>query len=412
MQPLTQKTIETDAVNWLKIIQYKESGTVIQLQDDCEYRMEDIISNTNRRNKVFGDKADHFLLGSLSLGKKPLLNEVRAKIFEICSRNGIHLSENIGDDLVELFTYLKKNNYHIGLFISHMRSVLDNDPQHQELYDLELFIKTSGCLSVVLFSEYDVTHESYHELVDKASSLFQNVYIYPLYGEADVDQFIRSKEEAYGIEIDEALRDVIKRQCGGYLWLVSHILRQVRNTGEAYIRQMAEDDMLTHKLRSIWNKFTEAEQDILRRVHTGQISENDKQLHEYRYLQSIHLVHEEEESKPTLTVLLLCRCIEEQPAQSGQIQFKHGYIYYREKNYTEYFSDSEISVLKLFMEHTGDIVGRDMVAQAIWGTYWERRYSDWSIDSTIYRLRNKLSLVGLEKSSLKTVKSRGFLFEQ
>ena len=43
--PVTKETTLANAHRWLNIVRFGESGTVIQLQDDCEYSVLEIINN-------------------------------------------------------------------------------------------------------------------------------------------------------------------------------------------------------------------------------------------------------------------------------------------------------------------------------------------------------------------------------
>jgi hypothetical protein len=372
--------------------------------------MEDILSNKARQRDVFGDENQNIILGYVSVGKKHLIPEIRSQMFELSTKKGIHLPENLGDDLFELFKVLKTNKLHIGLFLFGFSSDMKDEKIFHELYDLDHFIKASGCLSVILFSTTDLSHPDYVSLMDNASSLYQNVHKYQLYEERDVDEFISWKCKTWGVNLDREVQDMIKYQCGGYLWLASHMLRIARDTGSINIDALAEDDVFRHKLLCIWNKLSPVEQELLTYLEEDCLGEKDSKTHEFRYLESIGLVRKNGHGKRALRIPVL-KQVMASGQKYGKVTIKAGKLYYNEKNVTEHYSDSEISILKIMLDNEGDIVSRDSIAQAIWGKYWERRYSDWSIDSTIYRLRNKLKIIGLDKLSIKTVKSRGFKFE-
>ena len=52
--PVTAETTLENARKWLNIIRYGESGTVIQLQDDCEFRILEIINNPKILKHILG----------------------------------------------------------------------------------------------------------------------------------------------------------------------------------------------------------------------------------------------------------------------------------------------------------------------------------------------------------------------
>lgn len=69
---------------------------------------------------------------------------------------------------------------------------------------------------------------------------------------------------------------------------------------------------------------------------------------------------------------------------------------------------SESRVLVLFQSKAGQICSRDEIAQALWGEQWTQKYSDWMIDTMIYRLRQKLK-AGYE---IKTLRNQGYVLKK
>ena len=61
---------------------------------------------------------------------------------------------------------------------------------------------------------------------------------------------------------------------------------------------------------------------------------------------------------------------------------------------------SEVKVLAALEAKLNQICSRDEVAQSLWGKAWVEKYSDWMIDTIIYRLRHKLK-VGYEIKTLR-----------
>ena len=59
----------------------------------------------------------------------------------------------------------------------------------------------------------------------------------------------------------------------------------------------------------------------------------------------------------------------------------------------------------------GKIADREEVAKIIWGSNWEEQYSDWAIDQTIHRLREKLKKAKAPYKIL-TKKGRGFILQE
>jgi len=64
---------------------------------------------------------------------------------------------------------------------------------------------------------------------------------------------------------------------------------------------------------------------------------------------------------------------------------------------------------KLIFDHLNDrsdeVISRDELAQVIWGKLWQEKYSDWAIDRSISKLRNKLYQTTL---SIIALRGRGY----
>jgi DNA-binding winged helix-turn-helix (wHTH) protein len=69
---------------------------------------------------------------------------------------------------------------------------------------------------------------------------------------------------------------------------------------------------------------------------------------------------------------------------------------------------SENAIFNVLRQNIGQIISRDLVAQAIWNKLWIEKYSDWTIDTLVYRLRHKLPL----DLKLDTIRNRGFILSQ
>ena len=69
---------------------------------------------------------------------------------------------------------------------------------------------------------------------------------------------------------------------------------------------------------------------------------------------------------------------------------------------------SEAKVLAGLTVKAGQICSRDEIAQSLWGNNWTEEYSDWMIDTLIYRLRHKLA-AGYE---IKTLRNQGYVLQK
>jgi hypothetical protein len=143
---------------------------VIQLQDDCEYRIPEVIENRQLLKTHLGPYYKKYLLAYLPIDDKNLHEAIRQTLLSMCEDKKIG-SKGILFDLTtqELIGEMSLRGYEIGLFISHITHLLSKE-RRQELVDLELMVRTSKNLSVIVFSERDITHPDYTQLADSARS--------------------------------------------------------------------------------------------------------------------------------------------------------------------------------------------------------------------------------------------------
>ncbi|KKS47691.1 MAG: hypothetical protein UV09_C0003G0036 [Candidatus Gottesmanbacteria bacterium GW2011_GWA2_42_18] len=364
---LTVKTIEANAKKWLNIIRYTESGTIIQLQDDCEYSVTEVINNKHLLRKYFGPYYRKYLLKYIPIDQKDLL-------------------KTINESLVELYLSRK---------IGHKKSL-------NSLSNIEL-------LNLIAGSGYEVGFDDkYKVLADKCSFLFDHIIKYPLYDEPDVLQFINFYCDLWNVTLPEKTAKEIYRICGGYHWLVHQAIRNLRDDFQLSVYEACTDILLLNKLEVIWGKFTAEEKNIIRKIYLGNIEQTDSLTHEYEYLKSIRVIIEKSD-RIELGLPLLSKIIEKE-MKLDIIHVKHDQIMLGKNNLTNTLTNKEKLLMLLLLNSKKKIISREVIAQTIWGDCWEEKYSDWAIDVLAHRVRKKLNAVGIDENLLKTVKKKGFVF--
>lgn len=76
----------------------------------------------------------------------------------------------------------------------------------------------------------------------------------------------------------------------------------------------------------------------------------------------------------------------------------------------DYLTEIEFKILDLLIQNKGKIVDREQIAKVTWGDNYTIQYSDWAIDKTVSRIRQKIKDAKPYKTIL-TFKKRGFLFK-
>jgi len=405
---LTVKTIEANAKKWLNIIRYTESGTIIQLQDDCEYSVTEVINNKHLLRKYFGPYYRKYLLKYIPIDQKDLLKTINESLVELCLSRKIGHKKSLNSlSNIELLNLIAGSGYEVGLFLAHIVPVL-NYKNYQPLIDLELLVQTSKNLSVIVFSELDITDDKYKVLADKCSFLFDHIIKYPLYDEPDVLQFINFYCDLWNVTLPEKTAKEIYRICGGYHWLVHQAIRNLRDDFQLSVYEACTDILLLNKLEVIWGKFTAEEKNIIRKIYLGNIEQTDSLTHEYEYLKSIRVIIEKSD-RIELGLPLLSKIIEKE-MKLDIIHVKHDQIMLGKNNLTNTLTNKEKLLMLLLLNSKKKIISREVIAQTIWGDCWEEKYSDWAIDVLAHRVRKKLNAVGIDENLLKTVKKKGFVF--
>src|SRR3972149_11989183 len=86
---ITPETTLENAHRWLNIIRFGESGTVIQPQDDCEYRVLEIINNRKLLKTMLGPYYKKYLLRYLPIDQKDLQKSIHEALVELCREKNI-----------------------------------------------------------------------------------------------------------------------------------------------------------------------------------------------------------------------------------------------------------------------------------------------------------------------------------
>lgn len=402
--PVTTKTTLANAKKWLSIVRYGEYGTVIQFQDDCEYRVEEVISNKVILKKFLGPYFRKYLLKYIPVESSDLIELIKKALAEFCSKNSIKVPQRI-KTAVELTNYLGNKGYEIGLFICKINNPLD-EPKFHSLLALEHLLECTKNLSVILFSERNLTDPKYKYLVDKCSLIFDHVIQYPLYLEDDCQQFISYNESMWKMRLPKESKKEILKLCGGYLWLIHHLLRFLRDNPEKNLGDLSEDELLHRKLEVIWGKLYPEEQNILTNIESGGNNIN-KNSPEFNFLLNMRLVTCLK-GKLELGIPLLKYLINKEKSLR-KVELRDGRIYVEGVDVTYELTRSERVILIKLLNQKRKIIGREEIAKVIWKDNVEEKYTDWTLDRLIYRLRVKMNSKGIDKNLIRTVKGKGFI---
>ncbi len=406
--PITPETRARNARSWLNIVRYGESGSVIQLQDDCEYRVREILEDSTLLRSVLGPYYKKFLLAYVVVNPKNIEQSIHDALLNLAASHRIGTRGTLAQlTNKELLDEIGIRGYEVGLFLAPITPYIATVP-HQSLIELESFVRMSKNLSVVAFSEIDITHPRYAKLADKCSFLFDHIITYPLYEPIDVKQFLLHYGTQWQFSLPQkALLEIIHAS-GGHLWIAHQLFRHLRdNPGDSLDLAYKEHSLIT-KLSALWDKLDVDQKEILRKTHFQTLTNADLVSHEFKFLVGARLITKTHD-QTSLGIPLLALAIEGELALS-QWTVKNNRLLIGGKDVTSLFTKKEVSVLSLLVNSKKTLVPRDAIARALWADSAEENYSDWAIDRTLYRIRTKLKKVNPTQEFVKTVKKKGFLF--
>jgi len=252
----------------------------------------------------------------------------------------------------------------------------------------------------------DFTHPSFLPVAKNSPVFFQNIIFHPLYSPADTRQFLKYLSAKWNLNIKEAVKKEILKNCGGRFYLVKQAVRLLRDHQDFSEKEIFSHPDLQLRVKTIWEKFLSSEKSVLEKIVKGEGDFDSLERHSLGFLERIGLI-EKMNDRWQITVLLLEKFIREE-LEKVDFEIRGGKIYLNRVLVERYFSLRERHFLKLLIEKKGKVVSREKMAEAIWGENWVEVYSDWALDQIVSRLRRKLRGLGVSPSLLKTVKKKGF----
>lgn len=405
--PITMETTRANAERWLKLAKHGESGTVVQFQDDSEYRVAEIVKNRTLLREVLGPYYRRFILLSVSIGRDGLISQINKEILAVVNKRKI-VNLDSKDDIENICNKLVDRGYSILVFVYGFSNI-----NYEELYDelraLEEFLRSAHNVSIVLFSDRNIMSEKYSNLVDKCSLFFDHIELYSLYSSDDSWQFIKYNESMWRISLGKELNEKIIHVCGGYLWLISHIQRKYRDNPDFVWEDLEEDRGLLLKLQAILGKLSLDERKILDKVNSGAMITKELEENNFSYLAAVGLV-KIIDKKVVLGIPLLSIALKNS-IDSREIQILDRELYIGGNKVKSSLSIGDLNILHTLMSESGKLVDRKLLARVLWSESAEEKYSDWAIDRRISRLRAKLKEIGINSDLIKTVKGRGYVWD-
>lgn len=321
------------------------------------------------------------------------------------------------ETLRELIKEIAANNLEIILFLGEFDELEFAD---SILYNnlKSLWVRSEGKLHFVFLLLEDVTGP---ELLKKFGELnellLRNVVWVSLLDKEDVDYLIEYFSKQLNRSFSGEEKDLLAKLCGGHPYLIKSCSRLIALlNGEKLEISKLREILISHfeprsVCQKIFDRQSPAEQDILRQLANGKVSQLPEAADT---LIKLGLIRKNKDGVWLPFGEIFQAVIKNKKHQAatpanGGLSFleKSGAILIGNTNVEEKFTRQEYEILRFFLKEPDKLRSRDEIGEAMWGKESYDKYSDWAIDQVLSKIRKKLNDLGAG-NSLATVRGRGY----
>lgn len=379
-EPLTQDTINKIFSPWQRIIINGESGSI------THFPKRDQLFRINQFIRLYQNKTLQYI--------------------------PIDLSALAIDEPQELADYIEHQK---KLSVSkYVIIVLDADilidEKTQILSYLDSLPHAKPSNSILYFFQRNITYPVYRKKLAKYSSLYRNVQTLPYFSVHDALHFVKYIAAKFHVTVPTKLEQVIIFQCGGVLWLIKEAVRTYSKTGSE--KKLFCGEGITFRLKILFDELEPLEQTALYKIQAGIGGFTTEERKSLDYLLKTNTIVKKS-NKYAITVPLFANYIEATKRENHSIELNEKHQIIINNLVTDpMFSRYEKKIMKFFLKYPATILSRERLAEVIWDDLTDENYTDWALDQIIKRLRVKLQQIGLTPHLIKTLRNRGFIFNQ
>lgn len=236
--------------------------------------------------------------------------------------------------------------------------------------------------------------------------------------------------EYYDYHFPEELQNFIWKQTGGHPALMKYMISYFfeNSTIDLNIAAISENFALNTKLEHLISALGEHEKQALYEIaHSGAHSRINKDT-VITALKNYDLVDDIDGAISIKIGLLQDFLLRDDFANAARIREKidlpklkqestydiklnQGVVYIDGIKIEAEFSEREYQLLEYMISKRGQILSREDLGEVLWKDDSTDKYSDWSLDQTVSRIRKKLNDNGYKPKYIKTLRGRGFKLE-
>lgn len=382
--PFSQHTFEDFIEKICIAVNHEECAAFTNLaKKDQLYRIKQIFSNLKTVNKYL-KQPEKLQLLSLDM-----------------------ISETI-EDKFDLENFLKKNIN--NKFKKTVIFVLEADRLLEERKNLlahidSLYHRTK--ILFIFFLQKNIRLNRYSKNLSHYSTLYQNLFYFPLLEKKDIKLFLKQMEVRFQIKIDKEIENMIIDNCAGYTWLIEQAVRN-------YSQNQNKNEMFTNegmllRLKILYDEFEEEEKKVLEKILKKDQYFSDEEKLITDYFTKIKLLKINKKYYE-ITASILADYIDKIITVNTTIWINlKDQIILNNIMIDRVFSQKEKKLLKYFLSNKLRTISREEAAEAFWREKFKELYTDWALDQIIKRLRKKFASLGLHKNLIKTIKNQGYI---
>ncbi|MDP2860497.1 MAG: winged helix-turn-helix domain-containing protein, partial [bacterium] len=274
---------------------------------------------------------------------------------------------------------------------------------------------------VFLIKEVKMIFEKDRVGEDLGENFLKNVIytpISPLYSDYLITGFEKKMNHKFSAEERQTIKDV----CDGHSYFLKIGCSLVAGNGKTKkmtVKELTELLRKNHELRAVAKRILEVQtnegKEMLRKMIAQKVDTLGSE--EAKSLEYLGLVYKDKGGCYHPFCQLFEDIISEKTVADFVVKGDKEELGFDAKSNTlllrgipaeEKFTPQEYEVLRFLLKEPNKLRSRDEIGDAIWGKDAYDRYSDWAIDQLISKLRKKLLKLGVKKSSLVTVRGRGY----
>lgn len=378
-KPISQKTYEAIAAKWAKIINAHENGIDIWPPISGGYvRVRQFLADNSLQQKLLSKNCKLYLIHTEGMG--------------IDSYDDLdkQFALNLGFQPAttpSLQKWITEQKSQVVFFITGLDVYLQKG-ELLALNYLNTLTRQNKNVSVIIITGVNII-----DVVGKRAameySFFQNCEYIPLYRERDSIQMLKSLEHDWHFTMPLTTKKELIEKIGGQFFLLKAAARIARDNPQASIKTILQSPSLKRKGIAVFEGLISQDQQTVLHALEGKYDKASE------YLDQVKILHNH-----TLGIAYW-RYIKKDLLELYTSPGRAFYLL------DVYLTSIEREVFDILHEKK-NVVTRENIAQTIWRNEWVSRYSDWAIDQTIHRIREKLDKVKAPYEIV-TKKGEGFI---